>query len=162
MKMEPIVSSETSAIRTQTPGNYPKRNKLHLQSWRTQVRMLNKRNLSATQKNSVLCISLTGSLHCLSFPMTQLFLSVILNVLLLRHTMFHSPILYTLQTKWNINFIVIIVKGVTARIIPTSHLSHGVDNHVQCQSVSPPTVLLEVLHWQQSVTQWSTWSSSEN
>jgi len=30
MKMEPIVSSETSAIRTQTPGNYPKRNNLHL------------------------------------------------------------------------------------------------------------------------------------
>ena len=28
MKMEPTVSSETSAIRTQTPGNYPKRNKL--------------------------------------------------------------------------------------------------------------------------------------
>ena len=31
MEMEPIVSSETSAIRTQTPGNYPKRNKLHLE-----------------------------------------------------------------------------------------------------------------------------------
>jgi len=31
MKMEPIVSSETSAIRTQTLGNYPKRNKLHLE-----------------------------------------------------------------------------------------------------------------------------------
>ena len=31
MKMEPIVSCETSAIRTQTPGNYPKRNKLHLE-----------------------------------------------------------------------------------------------------------------------------------
>ena len=31
MKMEPIVSSETSVIRTQTPGNYPKRNKLHLE-----------------------------------------------------------------------------------------------------------------------------------
>jgi len=31
MKMEPIVSSETSAIRTQSPGNYPKRNKLHLE-----------------------------------------------------------------------------------------------------------------------------------
>jgi len=30
MKMEPIVSSETSAIRTQTPGNYPKRNKSHI------------------------------------------------------------------------------------------------------------------------------------
>jgi len=29
--MEQIVSSETSAIRTQTPGNYPKRNKLHLE-----------------------------------------------------------------------------------------------------------------------------------
>jgi len=32
MKMEPIVSSETSVIRTQTPGNYPKRNKLHVYS----------------------------------------------------------------------------------------------------------------------------------
>jgi len=31
MKMELIVSSETSAIRTQTPGNYPKRNTLHLE-----------------------------------------------------------------------------------------------------------------------------------
>ena len=30
MKMEPIVSSETSAIRTQTPGNYPKSNNLHV------------------------------------------------------------------------------------------------------------------------------------
>ena len=29
MKMEPIVSSETSAIKT--PGNYPKRNNLHLE-----------------------------------------------------------------------------------------------------------------------------------
>jgi len=28
VKMEPIVSSETSAIKSQTPGNYPKRNKL--------------------------------------------------------------------------------------------------------------------------------------
>jgi len=28
MKIEPIVISETSAIRTQTPGNYPKTNKL--------------------------------------------------------------------------------------------------------------------------------------
>jgi len=31
MKMEPTMSSETSAIRIQTPGNYPKRNKLHLE-----------------------------------------------------------------------------------------------------------------------------------
>jgi len=29
--MEPTVSSETSAVRTQTSGNYPKRNKLHLE-----------------------------------------------------------------------------------------------------------------------------------
>jgi len=29
--MEPIVSSETSTIRTPTPGNYPKRNNLHLE-----------------------------------------------------------------------------------------------------------------------------------
>ena len=31
MKMEPTVSSETSAIRTQTQGNCPKRNKLHFE-----------------------------------------------------------------------------------------------------------------------------------
>jgi len=44
MKMEPIVSSETSAIRTQTPGNYPKRNNLHLEhgeSLRTRTKILN-------------------------------------------------------------------------------------------------------------------------
>jgi len=43
MKMEPIVSSETSAIRTQTPGNYPKRNNLHLEhgeSLRTRLNLL--------------------------------------------------------------------------------------------------------------------------
>jgi len=31
MKMEPTVSSETSATGTQTPGNYSKRNTLHLE-----------------------------------------------------------------------------------------------------------------------------------
>ena len=41
MKMEPIVSSETSAIRTQTPGNYPKRNKLHI----SEILMLSRRNI---------------------------------------------------------------------------------------------------------------------
>jgi len=44
MKMEPIVSSETSAIRTQTPGNYPKRNNLHLEhgeSLRTRLYIIN-------------------------------------------------------------------------------------------------------------------------
>ena len=42
MKMEPTVSSETSAIRTQTPGNYPKRNNLHLEhgeSLKTRTKM---------------------------------------------------------------------------------------------------------------------------
>ena len=48
MKMEPIVSSETSAIRTQTPGNYPKRNKLHLEhgeSLKTRLRVFENRVL---------------------------------------------------------------------------------------------------------------------
>jgi len=43
MKMEPIVSSETSAIRTQTPGNYPKRNNLpleHGESLRTRLKYI--------------------------------------------------------------------------------------------------------------------------
>ena len=31
MKMELIESSETSAIRTQAPGNYPKDNTLHIE-----------------------------------------------------------------------------------------------------------------------------------
>ena len=32
MKMEQIEGSETSAIRTKTPGNYPKENILHINS----------------------------------------------------------------------------------------------------------------------------------
>ena len=31
MKMEPMEGSETSAIRTKTPGNYPKENILHIE-----------------------------------------------------------------------------------------------------------------------------------
>jgi len=41
------VSSETSAIRTQTPGNYPKRNKLHLEhggSLKTKIGILDSCN----------------------------------------------------------------------------------------------------------------------
>jgi len=30
LKMEPIESSETSAIRNQTPGNYPKESIIHI------------------------------------------------------------------------------------------------------------------------------------
>ena len=43
--MEPTVSSETSAIRTQTPGNYPKENKLHLEhdeSLKTRIIWINR------------------------------------------------------------------------------------------------------------------------
>ena len=40
MKMEPIVSSETSAIRTQTPGNYPKREQI---TFRTRRKLKNKK-----------------------------------------------------------------------------------------------------------------------
>jgi len=35
MKMELIEGSETSAIRTQTPGNYPKENILHIEQGET-------------------------------------------------------------------------------------------------------------------------------
>ena len=48
MKMEPTVSSETSAIRTQTPGNYPKRNKLHLEhgeSLKTRIKKILPQNI---------------------------------------------------------------------------------------------------------------------
>ena len=46
MKMEPIVSSETSAIKSQTPGNYPKRNKL--------------RNCSSLDKRLSVSLTLSG------------------------------------------------------------------------------------------------------
>ena len=36
MKMEPTVSSETSAIRTQTPGNYQRRKKIYIYKYHTQ------------------------------------------------------------------------------------------------------------------------------
>jgi len=56
--MEPIVSSETSAIRTQTPGNYPKRNNLHLEHGES----LRTRLLTVV---SLLCIVLLSCVyHC--------------------------------------------------------------------------------------------------
>ena len=51
MKMEPIVSSETSAIRTRTPGNYPKRNKLRLEHGESLKTRINK--LFVTQFSTV-------------------------------------------------------------------------------------------------------------
>jgi len=54
MKMELIVSSETSAIRTQTPGNYPKRNKLHLEhgeSLKTRMSKMYETKAVVTEEN---------------------------------------------------------------------------------------------------------------
>ena len=59
MKMEPIVSSETSAIRTQTPGNYPKRNKLQVYTSSNVVRSEGlgwKREDNCVGKNTGNCI----------------------------------------------------------------------------------------------------------
>jgi len=53
MKYE--VSSETSAIRTQTPGNYPKRNKLHLEHGES-LKTINAQRLFITY---IYCISPT-------------------------------------------------------------------------------------------------------
>jgi len=51
MKMEPIVSSETSAIRTQTPGNYPKRNKLQ-EVWSSLRVLRNETHIDSVQNTS--------------------------------------------------------------------------------------------------------------
>ena len=61
MKMESTVSSETSAIRNKTPGNYPKRNKLHLEhgeSLKTRIVLL------YSQFNSYLQMRCCGSISC--------------------------------------------------------------------------------------------------
>ena len=48
------MSSETSAIRTQTPGNYPKRNKLHLEHGES----------LKTRINRLVFINETESVYC--------------------------------------------------------------------------------------------------
>jgi len=56
MKMELIEGSETSAIRTQTPGNYPKENILHIEngeSLKSRIRHLS----SQTRRERLLSIS---------------------------------------------------------------------------------------------------------
>ena len=57
MKMEPIVSSETSAVRTQTPWNYPKRNKLHLEHGESlkQVTKLTARSFAVRPRSAQKC-----------------------------------------------------------------------------------------------------------
>jgi len=50
--MEPTVSSETSTIRTQTPENYPKRNKLHSEhSESLKTRTINETKQQLTEKD---------------------------------------------------------------------------------------------------------------
>ena len=52
MQMEQTVSFETSAIRTQTPGNYPKRNKLHLEHSKTlKTRTIKETKQQLTEKD---------------------------------------------------------------------------------------------------------------
>ena len=70
MKMEPTVISETSAIRTQTPGNCPKRNKLHLEhdeNLKTRINVLLQKkkegSLEITGYNKFGCHSGKCSLH---------------------------------------------------------------------------------------------------
>jgi len=60
MKMEPIASSETSTVRTQTPGNYPKRNKLHLEHGES-LKAINGSCFSGTRTHTrvLLCQSAT-------------------------------------------------------------------------------------------------------
>ena len=78
--MEPIVSSETSAIKSQTPGNYPKRNKLHLQhgeSLRTR-KVLSLRYLVLSR-----CQDACGAWHCAFFfpcDYTLLLLLLLLSI----------------------------------------------------------------------------------
>jgi len=62
MKMELIEVSETSAIRTQTPGNYPKENILHIEqgeSWKPRINWL----VFITETECVYCAVRTGSLN---------------------------------------------------------------------------------------------------
>jgi len=57
MKMEPIVSSETSEIRNQTPGNYPKRNKLHLEHGES----LKTRMPDSNYTRTIRCVQITAN-----------------------------------------------------------------------------------------------------
>jgi len=83
MKMEPIVSSETSAIKSQTPGNYPKRNKL--------------RSVLSSNLSFILT-----SLHCLllsSLTFPCLFDSNTLYILLLSFFSVFNPLSESFHTQ---------------------------------------------------------------
>jgi len=77
VKMEPTVSSEKSEISTQTSGNYPKRNKLHLEHGESlKTRMTNKlvviiRSLKVPKINKILLYEmkfLLPNYNCLQKP----------------------------------------------------------------------------------------------
>jgi len=55
MKMEPTLSSETSAIRTQTPGNYPKRNKLQIRTIYSEYRLASLRYMKTQEPKAIEC-----------------------------------------------------------------------------------------------------------
>jgi len=63
MKMEPIRSSETSAIKTQTPGNYSKRNTLQLKNGESLKTTYNKL-VTACQHIRQHPVYMTDSLQC--------------------------------------------------------------------------------------------------
>ena len=62
--MEPIRSSETSAIKTQTPGNYPKRNILQLKHGESLKTRL---NISGVQLRCTLTMFTLGNKEILGF-----------------------------------------------------------------------------------------------
>jgi len=109
MKMEPIVSSETSAIRTQTPGNYPKRNKLHLEHGES----LKTRRI------------ILKSLHCLQALMFSWKLETSAKAInnqqavqLSRNLMLHILFLYNFIIARIIIVIIILLKGKFYTIFP--------------------------------------------
>jgi len=68
MKMELIDGSETSAIRTQTPGNYPKESILHTEHGeslksRTLPQSYNNQSVNAVYKNQGFLISDPQEIH---------------------------------------------------------------------------------------------------
>ena len=98
MKMEPIESSETSAFRTQTPGNYPKENMLHYPS------LLESEDYLLTRWCRILLEQLTGLKLVKKFPAfhgTWMFITALTNV---RHLSLSwaSPIqsIYPHPTSW--------------------------------------------------------------
>ena len=103
MKMEPIVSSETSAIRTQTPGNYPKRNNLQCNSSQITIIMYFNFYHHHHHHKSVMQLDNLITLSGLTYPEVSSkvyhdsFCQVRSSVPLLTHSKLHSP---SWETNW--------------------------------------------------------------